>query len=68
MKIKIRKKSMVLVSGSVTQQNFGESLLKHGINLLEFKNNKWNHQFIEIDNDYDYHTLQLTDFNKLSEL
>lgn len=54
--------------GSLLQQNFGESLENHGYNYLNYENGKWEHNLVELDNDYDYHTLVLTDFEELENL
>jgi len=58
-----------LMCGSLNQQHFGESLDNHGYNLLTLDNdNRWNLKLVEIDNEYNYHTLKLTDFDKHTEL
>jgi DNA repair exonuclease SbcCD nuclease subunit len=57
-----------IMLGSLIQQHYGEGLENHGYNLLEYQQNRWNHKLVEIDNDHDYHTLHLTDYEKLTEL
>ena len=53
----LNKSKTVAYSGSLIQQNFGESFKRHGIiiwNLLEKTS-----EFIEIENDYGYYTVEV---------
>lgn len=53
--------------GSLIQQDFGETIDKHGYVLLEY-NKTWNYKLKEIDTDYGFHTFTLTDFEKLNTI
>ena len=57
-KIKLkRKKARVTYSGSLVQQNFGESLSGHG--LLVWDLDKLEYEAIDIQNDYGYYTMDV---------
>ena len=59
----------LVMPSSMIQQNFGESPENHGFVLWERNNkNKFEHQIIELKNDYGYYSLELNGFDKLQEL
>jgi hypothetical protein len=61
-KIKMRRiKPLVKFSGSCIQQNHGETLEGHG--WLEWDINNKTAEFHELENDYGYATVTLTDTN-----
>jgi DNA repair exonuclease SbcCD nuclease subunit len=61
-------KGFGIMTGSLIQQNFGEKSEHHGyINLIK-KNNIWSHELIEIDNEHNYYTFELKDFEDLENL
>lgn len=51
-----------IMCGSFIQQNFGEFTENHGYISLEYKNNEWIHELIEVENEHDYHTFNITSF------
>lgn len=55
-----------VMCGSLIQQNFGESLDNHGyIVITNDYQDEWEYELVEVENEHNYHTLTLTDFEDL---
>ena len=63
-----KKGGMGVMLGSMIQQDFGESVDNHGYVLFENKNNEWQYKLIELENENDFHTLVLKDYEELDKL
>ena len=61
------KKKTVAYAGSLIQQNFGESIDKHGILVWSFDNSQIATNFIEIDNPYCYIKLDVDKKGEIKE-
>ncbi len=59
----MNKEKTIAYSGSLIQQNFGESINYHGMILWNLKNKS--SEFIEVPNDYIYKTHKIEDINKV---
>ncbi len=57
----MNKEKTIAYSGSLIQQNFGESIDNHGLLLWDLKTK--NSQFMEVPNDYVYKVHTITDIN-----
>ncbi len=57
----MNKEKTIAYSGSLIQQNFGESINYHGMILWNLKNKS--SEFIEVPNDYIYKTHKIEDIN-----
>ena len=68
MKIKIKKKVPLIVCGSFLQNNFGESIDKHGFMYIEPKQDGWNISHKEIETDYGYFTLKINSLEDLEKI
>ena len=59
----------IVYCSSTLQQNYGELPDNHGFILWERnKNNKFNHEMIELKNDYGFYTLELDGFENLKNI
>lgn len=54
--------------GSFIQQDFGEDTDNHGFVYLEYKDDEWEFELNEIDNDYGFFTLRISDIDEIEEL
>lgn len=62
----LNKKKTIAYSSSLIQQNYGETIDKHGFIKWDLKNKM--SEFIEIKNDYGYITLKIDDNKKPKEI
>lgn len=46
-------------SSSLIQQDFGESIDNHGFVKWTLEDDEWEHEMVEIDNEYAFHTIKL---------
>jgi DNA repair exonuclease SbcCD nuclease subunit len=63
-----KKDPFIFYSGSMLQQDFGESVSQHGFVILNLKD--LSHKFVEIPNDYGYYQFnigEITDVNNFNE-
>ena len=61
------KKKTVAYAGSLIQQNFGESIDKHGILVWSFEKTQITAEFVEIDNPYCYIKLDVDEKGEIKE-
>lgn len=55
----------IVYSGSLIQQNFGESVSKHGYYVWDIEQHT--HHFVEMDSDFGYYTFKITSLEDLKE-
>jgi hypothetical protein len=51
--------------GSTIQQNYGESITKHGFGIYDIK--KDDYQFIDLDNDKPFISFKINSFDDIEE-
>lgn len=56
----------IVYTSSTMQQSFGESVDNHGFVLWSFMHDKWSHVYVDIENPYNYFTVELEGFNSLN--
>lgn len=50
----------IIYSGSVFQQNFGESITQHGYTILKInEDNKFDYDFVDLNTDYGYYKVEI---------
>ncbi len=54
--------------GSLIQQDFGESVDKHGYVYMEHKDSGWYFEHNEIETDYGFHTIKITSADEIETL
>lgn len=56
-KIKLRKKIPIIYSGSLIQQNFGETVKHHGFGIYDVEKNKYRFHDLTNDSPFLYFTI-----------
>jgi DNA repair exonuclease SbcCD nuclease subunit len=62
-KVKIKKKTRIVQVGSTIQQNFGESVSKHGFGIYDIEEDKY--EFVDLDNPRPFLSFKITDIEDL---
>lgn len=60
------KNPLIIMIGSFCQQNFGETVSKHGCVKLDIETKDW--ELIDIPNDYGYYQFKLTDIDNFNDM
>lgn len=58
-----RGKTEIVYSGSLIQQNFGETITQHGFEVWDVDSNS--HQFVELDSDYGLYDIEINSFEDI---
>ena len=62
-KIKIKKLTKVIQVGSTIQQNYGESITKHGYGVFDLEDN--NYTFVDLTNPKPFLTFKINSYDDL---
>jgi hypothetical protein len=62
-KIKIKKLTKVIQVGSTIQQNYGESITKHGYGVFDLEDN--NYTFVDLPNPKPFLTFKINSYDDL---
>lgn len=62
-KVKLVKKIPIIQVGSTIQQNYGESITKHGYGIYTIDDD--NYEFIDLDNPQPYLSFKITSYDDI---
>lgn len=64
-KVRLIKKTKVIMVGSYIQQDFGEKIKHHGFGVYDVENNDY--KFIDIENDNPFMHFLINDINDIED-